>query len=1077
MLRGEILVKYEEVPYTINIRGYDLGQSFIFYLSTNTRKDILNIDKGITTEDGTFYAPDWGNLYIKIDSGKVSVDCYMVVEGKVKYKSLINRELIGYLSSAIRGTKLQCNKKTLVSDDLYDEDFTPSQVNRYNTPYGYAFKDMQNIQELHYEDINMKIDLDEDGSYGEILYRQTNVFHNIKLDLSPYIEPEEDSDWDFEEGRVYSISEIIERNPDKNYMWIKDKNYKVVSDIKEVEQICQRIWKYDGIVSFDTETSGLDFTVECRQGNGDHLVGMVFSIEDGEAWYFPVAHIKVKNICKPEDLDYTLSKYFKPILEKKEIVCHNGAFDWKVMYVHDIFTNVVHDTMILFKVTLGQIYTTMSLKLKDLTSTYLGRDSLKLSDFVQGVFGQEVHFQDLDEESVRWYACADPDNTLKLLNYALEKDILGQYGAKKIYQIEVAFSLVIAYQEFYGHCVDMANIDSLRTDIAESLDREYKAMVDIVGYDFNPNSATQLQDIMFNQLKYPVIERTGTGNPSTGKGTQKALMAMKNPDGSDKYPLARHLHTYAEKSTLKSNFTKNIDKIATREGLCFSEVEQFLVTGRVSTKNPNYQAYSNTVKKYIIPRTGYYALDADYSSVEARIMVSMAGCKAMVEKLKDPDTDYHTQKASDMFNVPYELVTKELRQMSKGVNFGILYGLGDENLGKNLYGSVSPTNTQKAKKQKKLYFTGMEELEGFIDVSKHQGTSQFFSTTFFGRRRNFDIRTTNKNKIERQSCNARIQGTAADLYKLAMVRLLSQIRKNGWLGKILISGFIHDECFLEVSKLLDPAKVLKVLRKSMMIDIEGWCPLFIGCGFGRNWYEAKKTEIPVQLQESFINTYGDTGIDWWDGNTDKLYNWEVQAIYKYKIDRVLDFMKNPENQHGILKPTENSFCHEVVEDIVAGKHINGVVNTSIVEDKNDVIENLRQFCIAFDCLELFEQADLHKPEHKQQVDNTLLEDVPDIDKQLEISPEELLEMRMGSFGVYLDQLSGSRILYFRLSESPMVMDNVEKILDACNGDIPVRGYDVNTKTVYETDYKCSIRAYQKLLTLYLSYNNSLVAGG
>src|SRR5699024_11178918 len=118
-----------------------------------------------------------------------------------------------------------------------------------------------------------------------------------------------------------------------------------------------------------------------------------------------------------------------------------------------------------------------------------------------------------------------------------------------------------------------------------------------------------------------------------------------------------------------------------------------------------------TVKKYIIPRAGFYMMDADYSSVEARIMVSMAGCRVMVEKLKDPDTDYHTQKASDMFGVPYELVTHKLRKMSKGVNFGILYGVGDPNLGVNLYGSKSPENTRKAKHQKELYFKGMEELK------------------------------------------------------------------------------------------------------------------------------------------------------------------------------------------------------------------------------------------------------------------------------------------------------------------------------------------------------------------------------
>lgn len=1066
MLTGQYL--YKGLNY--NVQAYDFEENISVFLIPANSKSKLELDKGILIgEDRDL--PEWDKFYISVGNGNVSCSCYLEVVDGVKYKNSVNIELITKFGSILKGMKQSCNKFTRVGDDsLYDVGFIPNKVSKYVFEgKGFMELDMKTILRMSYknEDEDISLYLEEDGSYYEKIFNPVSTSHKFKLDLSEFVKEEDTGDWDFEEDedKIFSLSEIIEKNPSKNYLWLKERKYYIVKEIEDVEKVCKQIWRHDGIVAFDTETTGLNVNVTSRTGDGDRLVGMVFSIKPGEAWYFPVAHKKVKNICSLGNEHYIIEKYFRPILEQKKLVCHNGPFDWKVMYNYDISINLVHDTYTLFKVTLWNDHRAMKLGLKELTHDFLGRDSFKLSDFVSGKFGSNnIKFWDLEEESVKYYACPDTDNLIELLQYAIDNDLLGRYGAKKTYEMEVAFSLVIAYQEYYGHCVDVSRIDSLVEEIESSLSYSYGEMVKIAGHDFNPNSSPQLAKILIDELHYPIVDKTDTGNPSTGKEARKMWMREKNPDGTDKYPFAKYLQEYADHATLKSNFTKNLDKFATEDGLCFSVVQQFLETGRVSVKEPNYQSYSDKVKQYIIPRTGFYALDADYSSVEARIMVSMAGCKNMVEKLKDPDMDYHTAKASDMFGVPYELVSKKLRKMSKGVNFGILYGLGDWNLAINLGREGSRENAKWAAKQKELYFKGMEELRDFISKSKSQGTSQFFSTTYFGRRRYYDPRKTRKDRIERQSCNARIQGTAADIYKLAMIRLFTELRKRKMLGKVLISAFVHDECFLEVHKSLDPCKVLKVLRKCMMLEIKDWCPLFIGCGFGRNWYEAKKTELPVQVQDKFISEWGDSGLDWWDGDANKLYNWEIDQINDYRSGRVIDYIKDKNNWGSVLNPVINSLTYETMEEIKSGVHVNGVVTMdfSIVED--DMIENLKQFCKAFGILDIFEEADIKKPSHHELPAS---DEEEEESENLEYTAEEIIRMRLNTLGVCISTNGEGRKVYFKYSSSDKVfMSIIHKIMVDNPGNLEVLAIKEDNQ-IYTTGIKVNPSVYPKLVQLYV----------
>ena len=1069
---------YNYKGHLYGIKAYDYGDTIAMYLSAPLTKDQKFLDKGITFGDDIRQAT-WNDLYVGVGIGNVKVDKYMYEDEGVKYYNKINKPFFSEFGSLLRGLKSLCTKENEETDEMFDIGFNPEQVTKYNIDNkGFVRLKMQTFIEIKYHDElkGIHLELEEDGSYYEKIFKIAPLTYSIKLDLSDYIQEVEDDSWDFGDvgDKLYTIAEIIERHPERDYAWLNDRKYHIVKTIEEVEEVCQKIWKHKGVVAFDTETTGLTMNITCRTGRGDRLVGMVFSITSGEAWYFPIAHKKIQNICTPGNENFIIDKYFKPILQTKDLVAHNAAFDWRVMYNYGICCNIKHDTMILMQLTFWNDHRDLKLGLKPLVKTFLKRDSFELSDFVQGKFGDNsIKFWDFDEESTKYYACPDTDSMLEFLNYCMDKDFLGKYGARKIYEIEVQFSIVIAYQEYYGHCVDVTKIDDLVEEIQRVKEESYAKMLAIVGYDFNPNSSVQMAKILIDELGYPIIERTDTGNPSTGKDTRKVWMSKKNEDGTDKYPMARWLQEYADVSTLESNFTKNIDKFATKEGFMFSKVKQFLETGRVSTNNPNYQSYSDTVKKYIGPREGYYAMDADYSSVEARIMVSMAGCQNMIDALQDPDVDYHTIKASDMFGVPYELVSTKLRKMSKGVNFGILYGLGDPNLGVNLYGSKTPENTIKAKQQKKLYFKGMEELQDFITKSKEQGVTQFFSTTYFERRRYFDPRRVRKDTIERQSCNARIQGTAADIYKVAMVRLFTELRKKNLLGKVLISAFVHDECYLEVSKSIDPCKMLKMLRKAMMVEIDGWCPLFIGAGFGRNWYEAKSTELPVQVQDHIVNTWGETGLDWWNGDTDALYTWEVNEINNYKKNRVLDYLKNEENWGKVFKPVENSLAHDVLDEVKSGVSVEGVVYND-VKPSNDMIDNLKEFCRVFDCLDLFEKADIQRPVHQEATQST--EEYETYEEYSEEDTKEqakqLLHSRLKTLGVQAFVEDGEEKIYFMYKENdPVLMNMVKSIIEKNPGKAEV--LTLRDEKEFTTNLYVDKKIYPQLLQLFISRANML----
>lgn len=993
-------------------------------------------------------------------------------------KSAVNFDFFCMLGATIRYAKYRCRPECAVGYTGLQSasgEFTPES----ETEYIITSESANEADRLNLGTVRLKL-----GEFMSI-HIETPVF-SISVDEDPRMEIEvfstikncQPKGFQFEEdylgfkvdiysglaeantdGMYTSLEDIIKNNPDREFSWLLGKKYIIVDDamLDDVVKYFEDVPDNERIY-FDTETSGLRITFRSRLGQDDQCVGIILSYEDGVSYFFPMQMRSIPNLCNGDHF-YFMEHYMRHILENKRLVAHNMSFDWKVAYIYDINANIVDDTMALFNLTLGNEKENFPSGLKSLTHLILHRDSLELSDLVaSNSWGEnDIRFWDLPKELVRLYACADTDNTRGLMQYAIQNDLLHRYNATKVYEIEIAFSYAVAYQEFYGHKIDVDNLDVLHKELDEGLSSNMAKMEEIVGYEFNPNSSKQLQRIMYTELGIPEQISRKTGRVTTDKETLKALSEITDLEGNPKYPFVAYLQKYREFEGIRKIVDK-FPELSTPDGYIFSEVQQYgTTTGRVSVKKPNYQSYNDPVKKNVVPRPGFYMTDTDYSSVEYRVLGNIVGNKKIKEGFVDPDFDYHQYQAARMYGVPYASVTSKLRKAAKGINFGLPYGMGDQSLGVRVFGEESKENTLKAAALRAKYFEGQEDVKEFFDTTRAGGVANGYTETFFGRRRYYHRNKFSVAAIRRQAGNAVIQGclggdtlietrdfgivpiseavgymgdvwngtkwthgdvlysgkkqkciielengqeficspihkflvgedpkslasyveckdlkqgtciktnkgsdlkvhssdavdsikvakvtitdeyidmydvcntdegyyvadglithnTAADVYKLAVGRLFLRICKEGWLGKVLFTGFIHDEVLCEVHCSIDPMKWLKVLREEFEVKIKGWCPLYMGFGFGMSWYEAKKTELPIQLQWELVEKYGETGYPRWHGDGKELCAEIPDMLRDFSIRHAEASLKDPAYQGKEIKPATNKLVIDIIAE-------------------------------------------------------------------------------------------------------------------------------------------------------------------
>lgn len=1041
MLKGTVLHKGTGFKY--NVYGLDSVSALNLRISSQKFDAICFMSNNEAVELG-------GELWergLKIAVAKITVETegHISEETGKMVKSPINQEFFCQLGATLRYFKAHCTTKNIdgfTGLKLASGEFEPEEYTTYTIPGedGNVLAKVKlrlgSIFELHGDTPLFSIDLVDDVMLDNEVYPTfkngvQKGFANTEEYLGFEVPKQTVLQINTLGGMYTTLDEVIQAHPEKEFSWLREMDYKIVTD-DILQEVCDYIYNYDSKVYFDTETTGLNINFKSRVGQADQCVGIILSVVDGESFFFPMQMKAIKNLCGGDHF-YFMEHYMRRILEGKELVAHNMAFDWKVAYIYDINANIVDDTLALYRLTIGAERPDMSVGLKELTSMFLHRDAIELDDIiVDGDWGEnDIKFWDLSGELVKYYACADTDDTRGIYQYAVQNNLLTEYNAHKTYEIEIAFSLAVAYQEFYGHLFDVNKTELLRKEIMSNIDRIYNQMCEIIGHEFNPNSSPQLLKILYKELGIPEQISRKTGRATTDKETLQKLSEITDIEGNTKYPFVKMLLEYR----VNEGVRKIIDKfpeIATQDGYLFPGVKQYgTTTGRVSIKEPNYQSYNNPVKKEIIPRPGYYMFDTDYSSVEYRVLGNMSGNTMIKDSFYDPDFDYHTYQAARMYGVPYSSVTGKLRKAAKGINFGLPYGMGDESLGVRIFGEKSDENTRKASALRKSYFKGQEDIEVFFQNARDSGVANGYTETYFGRRRYYNRARFSTSSIRRQAGNHVIQGTAADVYKLAVGRVFKRICKEGWLGKVLLTGFIHDELLGEVSVDIDPMEWLKVLREEFEVkiaDAQGnpWCPLYMGFGWGRNWYEAKSTEIPIKLQWEFVEKYGDTGYPKWHGNVAEFCDSVPELLRVFEIEDCTKQLLSEEAQGKEIKPALNSSILGVLkEDSIHYKdvlndetlrsvyHIQGTItdaegNTiTDVPKTSDTQEAIDCFCMLHNVdrskinVLSIEEVDLSSQGGSIDMSDSS-SDYEDDEEALRKQREQLINDRIQTLGMYVD---------------------------------------------------------------------------
>ena len=413
------------------------------------------------------------------------------------------------------------------------------------------------------------------------------------------------------------------------------------------------------------------------------------------------------------------------------------------------------------------------------------------------------------------------------------RDRLSEYGQRKLYdEVEMPLARVLAEMETAGFRVDAEGIAQYGRELERKLDEIQREITGMVGYDFNINSTKQLGEALFIKLGLPPKKRTKTGF-STNADVLEALRGY--------HPVIGRLLEYRRLSKLKSTYTDGLLRVVGPDGRIHSSFNQVETrTGRISSTEPNLQNIpvrseaGRELRRFFIPADGCLLVDADYSQIELRILAHIADDEAMIEAFNN-GTDIHTLTASQVFKMPPEFVTPLMRSRAKAVNFGIVYGIGAFSLAQDIDVSV-----KEADSYIKGYLETFSGVRGYMEEIIRKAYGQGYVETLFGRRRDLpELKNSNRNVRafgERVARNTPIQGTAADIIKIAMVRVCDRLRREGLRSRLILQ--VHDELIVEAPE-EEAVPASLILREEMEGAVQLKVKLAADVHCGKSWFDAK----------------------------------------------------------------------------------------------------------------------------------------------------------------------------------------------------------------------------------------------
>lgn len=576
--------------------------------------------------------------------------------------------------------------------------------------------------------------------------------------------------------------------------------------------------------AFDTETDGLDYMTA-------NVVGVSFAIEEGKAAYVPVAHDYLDAPAQL-DRDWVLAQ-LKPLLEdpNQAKIGQNLKFDASIVARYGIeMQGIVFDTMLesyVFNSVVGRH------DMDSLALRYLEHKNISFEE-IAGKGKKQLTFNQIDLAQAGPYAAEDADITLRLHN-ALYPKVEADEKLKHVFDtIEMPLVPVLSRMERTGVYVDSMLLGAQSTEIAARLDELEKKAFEIADQEFNLSSPKQLQAILFEKMGLPVLKKTPSGTPSTNEEVLQELALD--------YPLPKLILEYRGLAKLKSTYTDKLPKMVNpATGRVHTSYHQAVTaTGRLSSSDPNLQNIpvrneeGRRIRQAFVAQSGYKILAVDYSQIELRIMAHLSGDKALLDAFRH-GKDIHAATAAEILGLDIEQVSSEQRRRAKAINFGLIYGMSAFGLAKQL-----DMGRNEAQDYMNVYFERYPGVLEYMESTRNTASEKGYVETLFGRRLYLpDIKSRNglrRKAAERAAINAPMQGTAADIIKLAMIAVDHWVQQQPQ-DEVRLLMQVHDELVFEVKEsALESvtAEVKALMEQAATLDV----PLIADAGFGDNWDQA-----------------------------------------------------------------------------------------------------------------------------------------------------------------------------------------------------------------------------------------------
>ena len=611
-------------------------------------------------------------------------------------------------------------------------------------------------------------------------------------------------------------------NHAKDSKKIDTKNYNIITKENELLSIIEDI-KKKKFFSFDLETSSLDY-MEAK------IVGISIALSDKKSYYIPIGHssnIKYKQLSEKYVLDN-----LKPILQSEKLkkIGHNLKYDRNVLVNYNInLVGIEHDSMLL-----SYVYDSTAIRhgLDNAAEKYLSHKTIHYED-VAGKGAKQIPFADVDIDIAAEYACEDAVISLELYNFLWSKVSKDKNIVKVYSDIEMPLVPILSKIETNGVLIDSKALQKLSKDLDKELNEIESKCFKITNKEFNLNSPKQLQEILYDELKIPVSKKTPTGKPSTDEDTLQFL-AQTNE-------LPKLILEYRSLNKLKTGYTDKLPlQISKTSGRVHTSYQQAITsTGRLSSTDPNLQnipiktSKGKKIRKTFIAQSKKRIFAADYSQIELRIMAHLSEDKNLLKAFKNK-IDIHSFTASEIFAIDIENVSTDDRRAAKAINFGLIYGMSSFGLSKQLGIPISA-----AKDYMDVYFERYPQIKSYMNKIKDFAKNNGYVETIYGRKLYLpEISSKNVQRrkyAERTAINAPVQGSAADIIKIAMIQIDQWLSNNQSETKMIMQ--VHDELVFEIPEknaLADVENIIKIMKNCVSLNL----PLEVNYGIDKNWGDA-----------------------------------------------------------------------------------------------------------------------------------------------------------------------------------------------------------------------------------------------